>query len=105
MKFNINNYEFIPFNFNSIKKMVYKNFNLSIFLDDYCNADCKFCVAQLRYETKGLMYQKEHIENDETYLNRLEEVLKYIRPLNPSISITGGKPTMSSRLVKVFKIN
>lgn len=104
MKFNINNYEFIPFNFNGIKKMVYKNFNLSIFLDDYCNADCKFCVAQLRYETKGLMYQKEHIENDETYLNRLEEVLKYIRPLNPSISITGGEPTMSSRLVKVLRL-
>ena len=43
-------YRFIPF----LKdKELYSNFNFSVFLDDYCNADCKFCVANIRCKTKN----------------------------------------------------
>lgn len=99
-----NRFELIPYEFDGNKKQVYSNFNFSIFVDDYCNADCKFCVAQLRYENKSQMYKKYMIKNDEEYFNRLKEVLIRVRPLNPSISITGGEPTKSKRLVGILNI-
>lgn len=102
--YNVEDYELIDFDFNGINKKVYSNANLSIFTDDYCNADCKFCVAQLRFENKGKMYQKCKITNDEEYFNRLEEVLKYLKPLNPSVSITGGEPTKSYRLPRILEL-
>ena len=97
--YNIFEYETIPYR----DKQVYKNFNFSIFIDDYCNADCKFCVAQLRYEHRHLIYKKEKLDYDD-YMRQLEIVLKEIRPLNPSISITGGEPTMSPKLLDVLKM-
>ena len=84
-----------------LNKKVYKNFNVSIFIDDICNADCKFCVAQLRYAHRSMLYKKIHIRNKREYLRRLEEVLKIVRPLNPSVSITGGEPTISPILTDV----
>lgn len=100
---NISNYETVAFEFKSGKKNVYKNFNFSIFVDDYCNADCKFCVAQLRYQNKNKMYQKNHLDYD-TYLKRLDFVLSFIRPLNPSISLTGGEPTLSPIFLDIVKL-
>ena len=111
--YDINNYELVDYTFkDGGDRKVYKNFNFSIFLTDKCNADCKFCVAQLRYEHKNLMYNKEKIIPDtitpsdiryagykEKYLQRLEEVLSTIRPLNPSVSITGGEPTINPDLL------
>lgn len=102
--YDIKNYELVPYNFSVGNKQVYKNVNFSIFIDDYCNADCKFCVAQLRYQHKNELYQKEHIKDVDEYLSRLEEVLRIVRPLNPSISITGGEPTLSPILTDVLKM-
>lgn len=102
--FNLENYEFHDFLFDGQKKRVYSNVNLSIFTDEYCNANCKFCVAQLRYENKGMMYKKGKICSDDEYFKRLEWVLDYLRPLNPSISITGGEPTKSPRLIPILKL-
>ena len=102
--YDIGDYETVPFEFEKAgQKSVYKNFNLSIFTDDYCNADCKFCVAQLRYEHRNLLYKKDKLSDSE-YLARLEKVLTAIRPLNPSISITGGEPSMSKKLVPILEI-
>jgi len=101
--FNISNKELIDFEFDMPKK-VYSNCNLSIFIDDYCNADCKFCVAQLRYENRSKIYQKAKIEDDEEYFRRLEEVLAKIAPLNVSVSLTGGEPTISPRIFRVLEL-
>lgn len=95
---------FRKFIFQQGVKNVYENFNLSIFIDDYCNADCSFCVAQLRYENKGQIYIKDKIINNEEYFKRLEDILIKIRPLNPSVSITGGEPTKSKRLVPILQL-
>lgn len=103
-EYNIKDYDLIDFEFKTGHKKIYKNFNFSIFIDDYCNADCKFCVAQLRYQHKQELYQKEHIKNSDEYLRRLEYILNLVRPLNPSISITGGEPTLSPILTDVLKI-
>ena len=102
--FNLEDYSFNEFDFEGTKKQVYSNVNLSIFTDDYCNANCKFCVAQLRYEDKGQMYKKGRIANDDEYFTRLDYVLNYLRPLNPSVSITGGEPTKSKRLIPILQM-
>lgn len=102
--FNLEDYSFDDFSFDGLQKKVYSNVNLSIFTDDYCNANCKFCVAQLRFENKGQMYKKDKIQNDDLYFQRLEYILKYIKPLNPSISITGGEPTKSKRLITILEL-
>lgn len=102
--YDINKYDLIDFDFEGVKKRVYKNFNFSIFTDDYCNADCKFCVAQLRFENRGQLYNKCKIVDDIEYMDRLEEVLTKIRPLNPSISITGGEPTRCKRLIDIIEL-
>lgn len=59
--FNVDEYTFNDFDFDGKRRKVYSNVNLSIFTDDYCNANCKFCVAQLRFENKGKMYKKSPI--------------------------------------------
>lgn len=102
--YNINDYDLTSFEFADGERKIYKNFNFSIFIDDYCNADCKFCIAQIRYQHRKAMYKKDHIKNTDEYLTRLKEVLKFIRPLNPSISITGGEPSMSPILTDVMEI-
>jgi len=102
--YNIFDYEITEFEFASGKKKVYNNINFSIFVDDYCNADCKFCVAQLRYEHKNQIYDKKHIKDADAYMVRLEEILKCIRPIDPSVSITGGEPTMSPILSDILKL-
>ena len=99
-----NNYELVDYEFETGKRKVYKNINFSIFVDDYCNADCKFCVAQLRYEHRNALYEKRHIKDRAKYLERLEEVLKIVRPLNPSVSLTGGEATLSPNFVDVVKL-
>lgn len=103
MDWNLSDYETIDFEFQSGKRKVYKNFNFSIFVDDYCNADCKFCVAQLRYQNKNKMYEKKHLDTD-TYLKRLDYILSLIRPLNPSISLTGGEPTLSPIFLDIVRL-
>ena len=100
--FNIKEKNLVDFNFDGKAKQVYANCNLSIFVDDYCNADCKFCVAQLRYENMKQAYTKPRIEDDDEYFKRLDEVLTKLEPLNLSVSITGGEPTKSTRLPKII---
>ena len=102
--FKIDNNRLIEFEFETGKRNVYDNCNLSIFLDDYCNANCKFCVAQLRYENQGMIYKKKKIEDEEEYYRRLDEILTKLEPLNVSVSLTGGEPTASPKLIRVLEL-
>lgn len=102
--YNIEQYDQKEFEFAEEKRKVYGNVNFNIFIDDYCNADCRFCVAQLRYEHRQAMYNKAHIKDQDQYLRRLEEILKTVRKLDPSVSITGGEPTMSPILTEVLRM-
>lgn len=101
--FDIQKKDLIDFQFD-MPKRVYGNCNLSIFVDDYCNADCMFCVAQLRYENRSMIYKKPKIEDDAEYFRRLEEVLARVAPLNVSVSLTGGEPTLSPRFAGVVRL-
>lgn len=103
--YDIGRYELLDYEFrDGGKKRVYKNVNFSVFVDDYCNADCKFCVAQLRYHHRNELYRKGHITDPDKYLMRLDEILQKVRPLDPSVSLTGGEPTLSPLLTEVLKL-
>ena len=84
-------YQWLPFE----KYSLYRNFNFTIFLDDYCNADCKFCIEQIKTENNGRINKVGKIGDKEVYLRRLDYILGKIRPFNPSISVTGGEPLLS----------
>ncbi len=83
---------------------IYKNANLSIHVTDKCNADCNFCIAHLRYLNDGLVYIKPELKNEEDYYQRLDAVLTSVQKLNPSVSITGGEPTVNKKLPSILKI-
>ena len=102
--FDITKKNLIPFTFEDKERLVYSNVNLSLFLTDYCNASCNFCVAKLRYLVDRNEYLKPTIQDDELYFNRLEYVLKTVMPLNPSVSLTGGEPTYRHRIKRVCEL-
>ena len=102
--FHIADYHLNDFSFDGKNRKVNSNVNLSIYIDDYCNAACKFCLSQMTLNKRE--NKKQRIPSDEVYLKRLDYVLDYLKPLNPTISITGGEPTKSPRLIPVLqKIN
>src|SRR4029077_13087040 len=79
---------------------VYANANLSVYSAQACNARCPFCVEELRPASRGreLAVQKIVERDDARYLARLESVLEALRPLDPSVSVTGGEPSKDPRL-------
>jgi len=83
---------------------IYHNANMSIHVTDKCNADCGFCIAHLRYLNEGLVYLKPEISEDEVYYKRLNEILNLTKVINPSVSITGGEPTVNRKLPTILKI-
>lgn len=83
---------------------IYHNANMSIHVTDKCNADCGFCIAHLRYLNEGLVYLKPEISEDEKYYQRLDEILNLTKVINPSVSITGGEPTVNRKLPTILKI-
>jgi molybdenum cofactor biosynthesis enzyme MoaA len=92
------------YSFDGLDRYVYSNVNLSIFITDYCNASCEFCVAKLRYQCNNLEFIKPTIQDDSEYFERLEKILATVRPLNPSVSLTGGEPTASHRIIKIIEL-
>ncbi|MFX0137007.1 MAG: radical SAM protein [Candidatus Hodarchaeota archaeon] len=84
---------------------VYSNVNLSIYSGRECNGTCSFCVEQLRPLSRGrsLKSQKIVIPDDKEYFKFLEKTLISVKPLNPSVSITGGEPSKDPRLNRVLE--
>jgi molybdenum cofactor biosynthesis enzyme MoaA len=85
---------------------VYANANLSIYSAQVCNARCPFCVEELRPASRGteLALQKTVERDDRNYLERLERVLEELRPLDPSVSVTGGEPSKDPRLPETLRL-
>lgn len=78
--------------FKNKKYKIYDNANFSIVVDRSCNADCKFCVEDLRNHS-----------NEKRTCN-YDIALSKMRELNTSISITGGEPTANSRFVELANL-
>jgi len=91
--------------FGAQRLLVYNNANLSIYSGQACNARCPFCVEELRPASRGtlLAVQKAVELNSERYFGSLERVLESLKPLNPSVSVTGGEPSKDPRLPQILR--
>jgi len=85
---------------------VYANANLSIYSAQKCNAACPFCVEELRPVSRGrnLADQRSVELDDGRYLKNLQEVLRELRPLRPTLSITGGEPSKDPLLPRILNV-
>ena len=100
--FDPKDHEWIPFK--EGEAYLYRNFNFTIFIDDYCNADCRFCIEQIKTENTGRILKCGKITEVDKYIQRLDKVLEAIRPYNPSVSVTGGEPLISPAFSGVMKL-
>jgi hypothetical protein len=98
----------------SARRRVYANANLSLYSGQPCEGGCPFCVEELRPASRGLrLADSRHVGDareagsaeveDERYFAALEEVLRTLEPLDPSVSITGGEPTKDPRLPRILR--
>lgn len=85
---------------------VYANANLSVYSAQACNARCPFCVEELRPASRGveLQQQKTVEQDDGRYFAQLARVLEALRPLDPSVSVTGGEPSIDPRLPATLRM-
>lgn len=85
---------------------VYANANFSVYSAQVCNARCKFCVEELRPASRGrALEQQRTIEADDgRYFAALERSLEALRPLQPTISITGGEPSKDPRMPAILQL-
>lgn len=84
---------------------IYKNANLSIYSAQPCNARCPFCVEELRPASRGrqLAVQRVVESDDDRYFHALNQTLHELRPLAPSVSVTGGEPSKDPRLPRILR--
>lgn len=84
---------------------IYANANFSIYSAQACNARCRFCVEELRPASRGRALERQRaVELDDgAYLDALDRCLDALRPLRPTISITGGEPSKDPRLPRILE--
>jgi molybdenum cofactor biosynthesis enzyme MoaA len=82
---------------------VYANANLSIYSAQACNAKCPFCVEELRPASRGTARRAKGGRAAMTAFARLEQALETLRPLSPSVSVTGGEPSIDPRLPRILR--
>ncbi|WP_437327113.1 radical SAM protein [Sorangium sp. So ce381] len=85
---------------------VYRNANFSIYSRQPCNAKCHFCVEELRPASRGrsLSVQKTVEDDDGRYFDAMVASLEALRPLDPTISVTGGEPSHDPRLPRILAL-
>jgi len=85
-------------------RRIYANANFSIYSRQTCNAKCHFCVEELRPASRGreLDVQRTVEEDDAVYFGNLAQSLTALKPLDPSVSITGGEPSKDPRLPRIL---
>jgi molybdenum cofactor biosynthesis enzyme MoaA len=95
----------LPLEIGGRRLRVYENANLSIYSAERCNARCPFCVEELRPLSRGvdLAAQRRVEADDARYFAALERALEALRPLDPSVSITGGEPSRDPRLPRILE--
>lgn len=85
---------------------VYGNANFSVVATNACNAKCRFCVQELKYEKAAGDYctSSSGAPKDDGYFASLDRALTAVKPLDPSVAITGGEATMEPRLPRTLEI-
>lgn len=79
--------------------MYYSNAQMSLYVTKKCNGNCCFCMNKFE---KRCCKAKEL--NDDRYFKALEMVLDSLKQIDNYITITGGEPAKSNRLVKILRL-
>jgi molybdenum cofactor biosynthesis enzyme MoaA len=82
----------------------YANANLSVISPRECNATCPFCVEKLRPASRGRLFERMDRPAVDDYLGALNRALAELAPLNPSVSITGGEPSLDPALPAMLDV-
>jgi molybdenum cofactor biosynthesis enzyme MoaA len=89
--------------------------DITIILDNICNADCPLCVAKHViindsckencevYQTECLRCCDREAE-DAQFFAAVEDILSTVNGGNVRITLSGGEPTLSNRLIPILKI-
>lgn len=80
----------------------YKYFSdaqISLYITKKCNANCPFCMN--KYEKRCLLAKEI---NDDAYYKALNFYLDFFKDIKPWVTITGGEPTNSNRLIPTLKL-
>jgi pyruvate-formate lyase-activating enzyme len=70
------------------------NINLYIDMTAKCNGKCKFCINNVNFDREDIP--------DGQFIKKLQETLKSIRFVDPSIQIVGGEPTVHPKRLKAI---
>jgi len=103
LDFDLPDSRFAALELNGTPWRVYDNANFSVHLGEACNGACGFCIAQLRYVDEGLAYAKPSLAVG-PWAARLERVLAQTAAVRPSVSITGGEPTLHPFLPTALRV-
>lgn len=96
---NVEVYSIKDLEINHKKYQYFSDAQISLYLTKYCNANCPFCVNKFE---KRCVLSKEI--SDSQYYRNLEFYLDFFKDIKPWITITGGEPTISSRLVPTLNL-
>ena len=96
---------FVDLDLWGVARHMYANANLSIYSGQPCTGGCGFCVEKLRPAARGveLDEQKRSRPTMRRYFSALDEVLDALRPVDPSVSLTGGEPSLDPRLPRLLR--
>ncbi len=83
---------------NNKKYKYFSDAQLSIYVTKKCNAACHFCMNN--FENRCLSSKEL---NDKEYYDSLDYYLDFFKNIKPWITITGGEPTISNRLIPTLK--
>lgn len=81
----------IPFIYNGVEYFAHPNINLYLDVCKNCNCDCKFCICKTSFE-RGYI-------DDDKYFKAFLEAVNILNPINPSVQIVGGEPTIRPYLL------
>lgn len=96
---NVEVYDIKKIKINGKEYKYYSNAQTSLYVTKKCNGNCTFCMNK---------YEKRYCDafelDDDNYFKALNNALDNLKKIDTPITITGGEPTKSSRLVKVLRL-
>lgn len=96
---NVEVYDIKDIEFNNKKYKYFSDAQISLYVTKKCNGNCSFCMNKFE---KRCAKSKE-IDNS-NYFKMLDKYLDYFNDIKPWITITGGEPTLSDKLIPTLEM-